>query len=219
MSEVAASRRRLLTAADEERGRLEALLSQGPARQLSEVLEALHRTDHWKRAGEGTVVRLERARTQLALAVDELLELAAGLHPRAVTDEGLASALTSLAERSPVPVRVEVAAPSLPEEVEVAAYFLCSEALTNVTKYAGPASVLITVAATGSQLEIVVADDGIGGADLTGGSGLRGLQDRVEALGGIFGLESPPGGGTKVRAVFPLQSSAQADGAPGRNDG
>ena len=220
MSEVAASRRRLLTAADEERGRLEAQLSQGPARQLSDVLEALQRTDHGKRAREGTIMRVERARLQLALAVDELLELAAGLHPRVVTDQGLALALRSLSKRSPVPVRVEIAASSsLSEEVEVAAYFLCSEALTNVTKYAGPANVLITVAATGSQLEIVITDDGFGGAQLMGGSGLRGLQDRIEALGGTFSLESPLGRGTTVRAVLPLRSSVQADGAPRRNDG
>ena len=204
MNEVAASRRRLLTAADEERGRLESRLRHGPARQLEAALEMLETASRSRPAGDATQSRLERARTQLAIALDELVELAAGLHPRSVTEGGLANALAALAERSPASVRVEVSAPRLPEEVAVAAYFVCSEALANVSKHARATNALLTVAARAGELEIVIADDGVGGADLARGGGLRGLQDRVEALDGTFAFESPHGGGTTVRAVLPL---------------
>jgi signal transduction histidine kinase len=142
------------------------------------------------------------------MAIEELHELAAGLHPRAVIEGGLEDALRRLAERSPAPVRMQVTASDLPEEVEVAAYFVCAEALANVAKYANASSVAITIAGDAARTEVRIEDDGAGGAHIGGGSGLSGLQDRVEALGGSFAVASPPGGGTIVRAVIPALDRA-----------
>jgi signal transduction histidine kinase len=204
VNEVAASRRRLVEAADEERERLESRLREGVAARAAALVETLERTSALTRASPTANSRLERAKTQLAVALEELNELGAGLHPRAVTDLGLAGALASLAERSPMPVDIEVTADELPPELAVAAYFVCSEALANVTKYAAASSTAITVTTNAdSELAIVVEDDGVGGADLAGGTGLRGLRDRVEALGGTFRLTSPPGVGTTLRVVIP----------------
>jgi signal transduction histidine kinase len=207
LDEVAASRRRLLVAADEERSRLATRLQQGPARQLQGVLEALDRV-----GGDSpttpTLLRVERARAQLVHALDELHELAAGLHPRAVIDAGLTTALKRLAESAVVPVRVEVAGGNLSEEIEVAIYFLCSEALANVAKHAEATRASITVAGAAAAVEIVVEDDGRGGANPAPGSGLAGLRDRVETLAGVFAIDSSADRGTRLRVVIPRRGSA-----------
>jgi signal transduction histidine kinase len=143
---------------------------------------------------------------ELALSLSELRELARGLHP-AVLEHGLAAALRSLASRSTVATTVAYEPPDrLPEPVELAAYFVASEALANVAKYAAATSVTMRVWRTGPVASIEVADDGVGGADDAGGSGLRGLADRVEALHGSLRVVSPPGAGTVVTAELPCGS-------------
>jgi signal transduction histidine kinase len=143
---------------------------------------------------------------ELAQSLDELRELARGLHP-AVLEHGLAAALNALATRSPVPTTVAYEANCrLPEPVELAAYFVASEALTNVAKYAGASTATVRVWRNDGQAAIEIADDGVGGADDSRGSGLRGLADRVEALEGSLRVYSPAGGGTVVTAEMPCGS-------------
>jgi signal transduction histidine kinase len=203
VDEVIASRRRLVEIAGDERKQLAIRLRERVGARGATLLETLERTAASARTSAVAASRLERARTQLAFALDELHELAAGLHPRAVADLGLAAALVSLAERSPVPVRVEVTVDVLPSELAVAAYFVCSEALANVVKHAAASSAAIVVTAADSELQIVVEDDGIGGASVADGTGLRGIEDRVETLGGTFRLISAPGSGTTVQVAIP----------------
>jgi signal transduction histidine kinase len=121
-----------------------------------------------------------------------------------VTEEGLASALASLAARSIVPVDLRLQLERLPDEVEVALYFVASEALANVAKHAGASSVSMSAVAAGGRVKIEIADDGMGGADTAAGTGLRGLADRVEAIGGTFLAESPAGRGTRLVASVPF---------------
>jgi signal transduction histidine kinase len=147
---------------------------------------------------------LVEAREELALALEELRELARGLHPAVLTDRGLRAAVEALADRAPVPVEItDIPDERLSEPVEAAAYYLIAEALTNVAKYASAAKVHVGVAVTDANVVVEVSDDGIGGADPGGGSGLRGLADRVEALGGSLEVTSPAGGGTSLRAEIP----------------
>jgi signal transduction histidine kinase len=144
---------------------------------------------------------------ELALALDELRELARGLHPAVLSDHGLRAGVESLAARAPVPVEIqEVPDERLPEPVEAAAYYLISEALTHVAKCAQASTVRVAIAATDGRLVVEVMDDGVGGADASAGSGLRGPADRVEALGGSLDVASPPGSGTSLRAEIPIQS-------------
>jgi signal transduction histidine kinase len=147
---------------------------------------------------------LEAARAELALALDELRELARGIHPAILTDRGLRPALQSLAERSPVGVALtEVPEGRLPLGIEAAVYYFVAEALTNVAKYAQASEATVCVTRGAGDLVVEVADDGVGGADPAQGSGLRGPVDRVEALEGRLELESPPGRGTRIRAFIP----------------
>jgi signal transduction histidine kinase len=144
---------------------------------------------------------LEQARAELALSLEELRDLARGIHPAIVSGRGLAAALEGLVVRAPVPVRLNVTVgPRPPEPVEVAAYFMVSECLTNVAKYAHASAASVEVVRTNGELVVEVADDGVGGASDGNGSGLRGLADRVEALGGRLRVTSPAGDGTRVRA-------------------
>jgi signal transduction histidine kinase len=159
-------------------------------------------------AGAQSGELVDQASGQIAHALAELQELALGLHPHALIDEGLNGALAGLAARSPVPVELEVASPALPRSAEAATYFLCSEALTNVAKYASASRVAIHVARTNGRVDVDIADDGVGGADPARGSGLRGLADRVEALGGTLRLDSSAGGGTRLRATIPIGDEA-----------
>jgi len=147
---------------------------------------------------------LEVAQAELAASLTELRELARGLHPAVLSDHGLPAALDSLAARAPMPVQLTVAAErALPAPVEIAAYYLVSEALTNVAKYADATTATVTVSPEREHLVVEIADDGVGGADPARGTGLRGLQDRVHALGGHLHISSPPAGGTRLRADIP----------------
>jgi signal transduction histidine kinase len=202
-AELEASRRRLLVAGDAERRRLERRLREGPELRLVRLADHLERA---RPSVSGDVPPLlEQAERRLASAIAELEELGRGLHPRLLSERGLEGALAELAERSVLPVEVSVASSRLPEELEAAVYFICSEALANAAKHASATKVVIDVAADGDELAVEVGDDGRGGADTVRGSGLRGLADRVEALGGELRIESPPGGGTLIAARLPLR--------------
>lgn len=200
LAELRASRRRLVHAGDEERRRLERRLRETVQRRLTELAQALEGAH----GGAGSVARLRSAEEQLARTLEDLRELAAGLHPREVVEGTLGDALASLVARSPVPVELSVAAGRLPEEIATAVYFVCSEALANVGKYAGAAHVVIVVSVGEGVVRVVAGDDGVGGADPGAGTGLRGLADRLEALGGTLAVDSPPGRGTRVTAELPL---------------
>ena len=205
LEELAASRARIVTAGDVERRRLERNLHDGAQQRLVALSLALRmaqaKLDSDPAAARAT---LAGAAEELTLALAELRELARGLHPAILTDRGLRPAIEMLAGRSPVPVEiVQVPDERLPEPVEAAAYYLIAEALTNVAKYAGASNVNVSVAASDALVVVEVSDDGAGGADPAGGSGLRGLADRVEALGGSLAVTSPPGTGTSLRAEIP----------------
>ena len=146
---------------------------------------------------------LADVRAGLDAARAELREFARGMHPATLTECGLGAAVRELAERSPTTVEVAVPATRFPPAVEAAAYFICAESLANVAKHAEASQVRIDITQENGRLTIVVADDGAGGADLSRGSGLRGLCDRVGALGGSLAVDSPPGGGTRVLAELP----------------
>jgi signal transduction histidine kinase len=144
---------------------------------------------------------------QLEHALAEVRRLATGLHPRELAESGLVGALEALASRSPVPVELVLEPPErLTADVERTTYFICSEGLANIAKSAGASHARIAVSAVGSRLQVTVADDGRGGADPGRGTGLRGLADRVEALGGRLRIESPPGDGTRLLAELPVVS-------------
>jgi signal transduction histidine kinase len=201
VEEIAASRRRLVHAGDEERRRLERRLRETVERRLAELGQTLESAGGHGARDE----RLRLAQEQLARTLDEVRDLARGLHPRGLENGGLRSALASLATHSPVPVELSVENLRLPDEIGTAAYFVCSEALANVIKSAGASRATISIRAVGERLEVVVDDDGGGGADPSRGSGLRGLADRVEALGGALEIESPARRGTRVTATLPLE--------------
>jgi signal transduction histidine kinase len=199
--ELAASRARIVQAGDAERRRLERNLHDG-AQQRLVSLALMLRLAARRHPGDPD---LERAGEELAHALQELRELARGIHPAVLTERGLEPAVRALADRAPVPVEFEVAlGERLPGPVEAAAYYVVSEALTNVAKYAAASTVWVRIERAGAVAAIEVADDGAGGAHPDGGSGLRGLADRVEALGGRLQIDSPPGIGTTLRATIPL---------------
>lgn len=147
---------------------------------------------------------------QLAKVRRELAELAAGLHP--FRGQGLAAALEELARRSPVPVELDVRVGQAADETEVALYFICAEALANVAKYAGASHVRISAATEQGRVVLAISDDGVGGADVGRGTGLRGLSDRVETLGGTFTVASEAGRGTRIVAELPLATASRAAG-------
>jgi signal transduction histidine kinase len=160
-------------------------------------------------------MELDRIATALDEAVDEVQEISRGIHPAIISHGGLGPALQALARRSPVPVEVELHIESRPPEaVEVAAYYIVSEALANVAKHARASGVQLSVATEDEVVRLSVRDNGIGGADIRSGSGLLGLRDRVDALGGTINVESPPDGGTTVVATLPLEGSPSGDGLP-----
>ena len=203
--ELQASRRRLVATGDDERMRLDQRLREGAERQLGALADELGRIR--ARAGTDSAVgeMVAEAERQLKRTLGDLRELAAGLHPRQLSEVGLSGALAALAEQSMTPVELNLISQCpLPAEVEAAAYFVCSEALANVTKYASATRASVTVADRQGRLVIEVSDDGVGGTDPTLGTGLRGLNDRVEALGGVLRIDSPRGGGTRLRAEIPL---------------
>jgi signal transduction histidine kinase len=193
VDQVEASRRRIVEASGEQRSRLERELREGAERRLAHVAELL--------TGGGEPLADVRAGLDTARA--ELREFARGIHPVTLTERGLQEAVGELAGRSPVTVAVAVPAARFPPAVEAAAYFVCAESLTNVAKHAEASQVHISITQEDGQLRVVIADDGIGGADPSRSSGLRGLADRVEALGGSLAVDSPLGGGTRVMAELP----------------
>jgi signal transduction histidine kinase len=206
--EIRRSRVRIVSAGDAERKRLERNLHDGAQQNLVSVSHAVHLAVRTLRTEpDKAEEHLDRALEELTTAHEELRELARGLHPQILTVQGLAAAVRSLAGRAPIPVTVVTVddAERWPPVVESAAYFVVSEALTNVLKYARAATATIRLAPREGSLVVEVTDDGFGGAAPSEGSGLGGLRDRVEALDGTFELESPPGAGTLVRAVLPLE--------------
>jgi signal transduction histidine kinase len=209
LEELAASRARIVTAGDLERRRLERNLHDGAQQRLVtlslSLRVALAKLDS---DPEGARAALMDAGEELATALEELRELARGLHPAVLSERGLRAAVETLAGRAPLPVEVDILANRLPEQVEAAAYYLIVEALTNVTKYARASSVRIGVSASDNVVVVEIKDDGVGGADSAAGTGLRGLADRVEALGGSLEVVSPAGGGTALRAEMPAQELA-----------
>jgi signal transduction histidine kinase len=203
VAELAASRRRILEARDAQRRRLQQELRAGAGQRLTEVKEFLDLGLQDAARDRAVAGRLEDARRELDAAQSELQELAAGIHPAALTERGFGPALSCLAERAPVPVGLAVTPQRLPAAIETAVFFICSEALTNVGKYAHASRADVAVRAEGDLVTVLVADDGVGGADPSAGSGLNGIADRVEALGGRLLVDSPAGGGTRLLAEIP----------------
>jgi signal transduction histidine kinase len=207
LAELQASRARIVEAGDTERRRLERNLHDGAQQRLVAVALQLRLIRARADSDPASVKALAiKAGDDLAAALDELRELARGIHP-AVLDHGLAAALESLAARSTVltTLSVDVAWPLSPP-IELAAYFVASEALANVAKYARATAVTLRVARNGTHVTVEIADNGIGGADASRGSGLRGLEDRLDALDGALRVSSPAGGGTTVIAELPCAS-------------
>jgi signal transduction histidine kinase len=197
-----ASRARIVTAGDEERRRLGRDLHDGAQQRLVSILLGLQLA-HERPALSAELVA--RALDDARAAVEELRELAAGIHPAILSQRGLDAGLESLATRASVPVELDTDLEErMPAPVESAAYFMVAEALTNVAKYAQASHARVGAHREDGELVVEVRDDGIGGADATRGSGLRGLEDRVGALGGSIEVESPPGGGTVLRARIPV---------------
>jgi signal transduction histidine kinase len=200
---LAASRRRIVEAAHAQRRQLAGELNQGVQRRLDGVAELLDDVRSCA-AGPGAAL-LDEADAELRTARAEIDEFAQGIHPGALTEGGLAAALPALAGRTGLPVQLMVATGRLPVAIEAVVYFVCSEALTNVTKYASAAHVSVDVGRSGDRVTVTIADDGIGGADPNRGSGLRGLADRVAALGGRLTIESPTGIGTRLLGTLPIE--------------
>src|SRR5829696_8313645 len=202
--ELRDSRKRLLQAGDAERRRLERNLHDGAQQRLVSLSLALRLAQARLKADPDEASKLlNGASEELAQALEELRELARGIHPAVLSDRGLSAALEALAGRAPLPVEVLAPEERLPPPVEAAAYYVVSEALTNVAKYAQASAVGVRVTRLNGSAVVEVADDGVGGADPLNGSGLRGLADRVEALDGRLHVESAPGRGTVIRAEIP----------------
>jgi signal transduction histidine kinase/PAS domain-containing protein len=207
-AELAASRARIVTAADEARRRIERDLHDGVQQHLVAVLLELGAVNAGMPAADERERRLAHATNGLASGLDELVEISRGIHPAILAEGGLGPALKNLARRSPVPVDLELrAATRLAAPVEVAVYYVVSEALTNAAKHADASVVLVAVEAHDGVLELTIRDDGRGGADARRGSGLIGLADRIDALGGTLDVASPVGQGTRLRISLPLEAA------------
>jgi signal transduction histidine kinase len=211
-TQLTRSRARVVAAADQARRSIERDLHDGAQQRIVSLGLDL-------RAIQASVpaelpelrMRLERSVETLSQVHTDLQELSRGIHPAILTRGGLGAALKNLARRSPIPVELSVAIPTrLPDSVEVAAYYLVAEALTNAAKHAEATYVAVSAAADASSLDLTISDDGIGGAQTSKGSGLIGLLDRIEAAGGSLIVSSPAGEGTTLRAVIPV---APADSA------
>jgi signal transduction histidine kinase len=205
-SELAASRRRIVAASDDARRRIERDLHDGTQQRLVSLRLAV-RAAQSNLPSDLSDLRSELSRiaTGLAGAVEELQELSRGIHPAILAQGGLAPALRTLARRSAIPVALDLRMDRrLPAPIEVAAYYVMSEALANAAKHAQASRIDISVTPRDGRLMLSIRDDGIGGADRSRGSGLVGLTDRVEALGGSISIESPPGAGTRITAELPL---------------
>jgi signal transduction histidine kinase len=207
LEEVRASRQRIVEAGDRERRRVERNLHDGAQQRLATLALSLAMIRDRDGADPAMATSLAQASAELRQAIDELRELARGIHPAILTEEGLPAAVESLADRSSLPVRVVADFDArLPEPVETAAYFVVSESLANVTKYAHASRAQVELSRCNGTLRVEVRDDGVGGADAAQGSGLLGLADRVAAVRGSFRVETPSGGGTRVLAEIPCDA-------------
>jgi signal transduction histidine kinase len=205
-AQLAASRARVVAAADETRRRIERDLHDGTQQRLISLALGLRVAQRRLPAGQQDVAaQWSRTAQGLTDAIEELREISRGLHPAVLEKRGLAPALRELVRRGSIPVKLDVRVSGrLPEPVETAAYYTVSEALTNTAKHADATTADIEVAESGGVLHIHISDDGRGGADFSHGSGLVGLKDRSEAIGGRLQLDSPPGGGTTLEITLPL---------------
>ncbi len=204
--EVRASRARLVEVADEARRRLERDLHDGAQQRLVSLALDLQLARETADDPEATRELLDSAIKDLRAAIDELRELARGIHPAVLTTHGLAAALPDLARRSPIDVRFDGDdVGRLPDAVEATVYFVTAEALTNAAKHSGADSVLVVLDRSDNGVAVEICDDGTGGASVGRGTGLRGLFDRVTAIGGTFVVRSKPGEGTVVRVELPCE--------------
>jgi len=204
LEEVRASRQRIVEAGDRERRRVERNLHDGAQQRLAALALSLAMLRDRARADAALAGSLDQTAAELRRAIAELRELARGIHPAILTEEGLPAAVDSLAARSSVPVHVHADFDErLAEPVEAVGYFVVSESIANVVKYSGACAARVDLSRADGVLVVEVSDDGVGGADPSRGSGLRGLEDRVAAVRGAFSVQSPPGGGTRIRAEIP----------------
>ncbi len=207
LAEVEASRARITTAADEARHRLERDLHDGAQQQLLGLGMSLVAARRAVPDESAAATRLDEASAQLKDSLVELRQLSRGLRPALLAERGLEVALDDLRRRIPVPLSIRVDLLERPApHVEVTAYYVLAESLQNVTRHAPGATATVTVRGTGPDLVVSVSDDGPGGADVSRGTGLRGLSDRVHAIGGELSVESPIGAGTTVTARLPLRA-------------
>jgi signal transduction histidine kinase len=205
-AELATSRARIVAVDDAARRRIQRNLHDGAQQRLVTLSLGLEEAQAAvPPEADELAQRLEGAMTEVADVLEELKEIARGLHPAVLTDNGLRPALRALVRRSAVPVSLDVQVKGrLPEPVEVAAYYAVAEALTNIAKYAGASAAEVEATTREGVLQVYVRDDGRGGADFGRGSGLAGLKDRIEALGGRISLHSPPAAGTTLQIALPL---------------
>ena len=204
LEELKGSRARVIEAGQKERQRLERNLHDGAQQRLVALSLELNMLQRQLADDAAAAERLERARGEIAVSLDELRAVARGLHPAVLSGHGLEVALQSITAQSPTPVRLTVKLDErLPEQIEIAAYYVVSESLANIGKHAQATSVSVEVVRAREIVVVEVVDDGVGGADSERGSGLRGLADRVEAHGGRLRVWSPVGGGTRLRAEMP----------------
>ena len=206
--DLSASRARLVKAGDEQRRKLERNLHDGAQQRLVSLALTIRLARRQLESNaEAVAASLEGAAKELDLAPEELRELARGLHPAALTEQGLGPALEGVANRLPIEVDVSAPAERLPENIEATAYYIVSEALTNVAKHAQATKAKVEMTVAGDVLKFEITDDGRGGADPSAGSGILGLRDRAEAVGGTLFVISPPGKGTLVTAQLPLSDA------------
>jgi signal transduction histidine kinase len=204
LEELRVSRLRIVEAGDNARRRIERDLHDGAQQQLVSLSLQLRVLKARLKTQPELAGLVDQLSAQLAQALEELRELARGIHPAVLTDHGLGPAIAALADRVPIDVHPELETDArLPAPVEAAAYFVVAEALTNVVKYAGANRARVLIRRRGQDLIVTVSDDGAGGASIGAGSGLRGLQDRVAAIGGTLSIDSPPGRGTRLTARLP----------------
>jgi signal transduction histidine kinase len=207
-ADLSASRARLVKAGDEQRKKLERNLHDGAQQRLvSLALTIRLARRQLESSPEAAPASLERAANELDLALEELRELARGLHPAALTEQGLGPALAGVAKRWPIEVDVRAPSERLPENIEATVYYIVLEALTNVAKHAQATKAKVDITLVGEVLKFEITDDGRGGANPAEGSGILGLRDRAEAVGGTLFVISPPGKGTVVTAQLPLNGA------------
>jgi PAS domain S-box-containing protein len=218
-SELIASRARIVTASDEARRRIERNLHDGTQQRLValgldvQALDASIPTDQRDAHSD-----LERIGREIEAVLEDVRELSRGLHPALLSQAGLGPSLRALARKSPIPVSLDVDIPERPSEsIEIAVYYVISEALANAAKHARAAEISVELASSADGIRARIEDDGIGGAEASAGSGLVGLIDRVEALGGRFALDSPPGHGTTILIELPLTAEPIAEAARARD--